>query len=69
MVDRRKNLHQSLVQQAPKRLNNYTDVAVPYASVVERMGEEGLPLEKLDARSPAAAAYRELWAAIKKDLW
>ncbi|KXS50073.1 MAG: ParA family ATPase, partial [Marinobacter sp. T13-3] len=53
MVDRRKNLHQSLVQQAPERLNNYTDVAVPYASVVERMGEEGLPLEKLDARSPA----------------
>jgi len=69
MVDRRKNLHQSLVQQAPERLKNYTDVAVPYASVVERMGEEGLPLEKLDARSPAAEAYRELWAAIKKDLW
>jgi cellulose biosynthesis protein BcsQ len=69
MVDRRKNLHQSLVQQAPERLNNYTDVAVPYASVVERMGEEGLPLEKLDARSPAAEAYRELWSAIKKDLW
>ncbi|XKH01742.1 ParA family protein [Marinobacter nauticus] len=69
MVDRRKNLHQSLVQQAPERLNNYTDVAVPYASVVERMGEEGLPLEKLDARSPAAEAYRELWAVIKKDLW
>jgi cellulose biosynthesis protein BcsQ len=69
MVDRRKNLHQSLVQQAPERLNNYTDVAVPCASVVERMGEEGLPLEKLDARSPAAEAYRELWAAIKKDLW
>ncbi|PPK53556.1 ParA family protein [Marinobacter persicus] len=69
MVDRRKNLHQSLVQQAPERLKNYTDVAVPYASVVERMGEEGLPLEKLDARSPAAEAYRELWSAIKKDLW
>lgn len=69
MVDRRKNLHQSLVQQGPERLNNYADVAIPYASVVERMGEEGLPLEKLDPRSPAAAAYRELWAAIKKDLW
>jgi hypothetical protein len=44
-------------------------VAIPYASVVERMGEEGQPLEKLDARSTAAAAYRELWASIKKDLW
>ena len=69
MVDRRKNLHQSLVQQGPERLNNYADVAIPYASVVERMGEEGLPLEKLDARSPAAAAYRELWSVIKNDLW
>ncbi|MGM0954195.1 MAG: ParA family protein [Pseudomonadota bacterium] len=69
MVDRRKNLHRELVERGPELLSNNTGVAIPYASVVERMGEEGQPLEKLDARSTAAAAYRELWASIKKDLW
>jgi cellulose biosynthesis protein BcsQ len=69
MVDRRKKLHRTLVERGPELVTNCLNVAIPYASVVERMGEEGKPLEKLDARSAAAGAYRQLWASIKKDLW
>jgi chromosome partitioning protein len=43
MVDRRKKLHQELVKRGPELTANCLDVAIPYASVVERMGEEGQP--------------------------
>jgi len=69
MVDRRKKLHRELVERGPELTNKCLNVAIPYASVVERMGEEGQPLEKLSPRSTAAGAYRQLWASIKKDLW
>lgn len=69
MVDRRKNLHKEIVEQGSDVLANNMGVAVPYASVVERMGEEGLPLEQLAPHSPAAEVYRKIWAGIRKDLW
>ncbi|GGC61509.1 ParA family protein [Marinobacter halophilus] len=68
MVDRRKNLHKELVERGPELLGNPLSVAVPYASVVERMGEEGLPLELLAPGSPAADVYRKMWQSIRKDL-
>jgi hypothetical protein len=45
------------------------NAAVPYASVVERMGEEGQPLELLAPNSPAAVEFRKLWVSVRKDLW
>ncbi|GAA0843731.1 AAA family ATPase [Marinobacter szutsaonensis] len=69
MVDRRKNLHKEIVEQGAEVLANNMGVAVPYASVVERMGEEGLPLERLAPHSPAADVYRQIWASIRRDLW
>lgn len=69
MVDRRKNLHKEIVEQGAEVLANNMGVAVPYASVVERMGEEGLPLERLAPHSPAADVYRQIWAGIRQDLW
>lgn len=69
MVDRRKNLHKEIVEQGSEVLANNMGVAVPYASVVERMGEEGLPLERLAPHSPAAEVYRQIWAGIRQDLW
>jgi len=69
MVDRRKNLHKEILEQGDEVLANNMGVAVPYASVVERMGEEGLPLERLAPHSPAADVYRQIWAGIRRDLW
>ncbi|PSF14191.1 ParA family protein [Marinobacter shengliensis] len=69
MVDRRKNLHREILEQATELLGTPVSVAVPYASVVERMGEEGQPLELLAPNSPAAVEFRKLWVSVRKDLW
>lgn len=68
LVDRRKNLHKDLVERGEDVLVNAMGVSIPYASIVERMGEEGRPLELLDPRSPAAEAYRQMWLEVAKDL-
>lgn len=69
LVDRRKKLHRELLESRHELLDNLLDVAIPYASVVERMGEEGLPLEVLAPRSKPAEVFRKMWAQIHKDLW
>lgn len=69
MVDRRKNLHREMLEQATELLGTPVNAAVPYASVVERMGEEGQPLELLAPNSPAAVEFRKLWVSVRKDLW
>jgi cellulose biosynthesis protein BcsQ len=69
MVDRRKNLHREILEQATELLGTPMNAAVPYASVVERMGEEGQPLELLAPNSPAAVEFRKLWVSVRKDLW
>lgn len=69
MVDRRKNLHREILGQSAELLGTPVNVAVPYASVVERMGEEGKPLELLASNTPAAAEFRKLWESVRKDLW
>src|SRR5690554_5711017 len=69
MVDRRTNLHREILGQSAELLGTPVNVAVPYASVVERMGEEGKPLELLSSNTPAAAEFRKLWESVRKDLW
>jgi chromosome partitioning protein len=69
MVDRRKKLHKEIVEQGADVLENRLELSVPYASVVERMGEEGLPLELIAPNTPAAEAYRRMWSDIRRDLW
>ncbi|KAA1175845.1 ParA family protein [Marinobacter salinexigens] len=68
MVDRRKNLHKEIMDRRDELLKNAIEAAIPYASVVERMGEEGMPLEVLAPRSPAAAMYRQMWKEVGQDL-
>jgi len=69
MVDRRKNLHRELLEQPDQQFGQPAVAAIPYASAVERMGEEGQPLELLAPNTPAAAEFRKLWQAIRHDLW
>jgi cellulose biosynthesis protein BcsQ len=69
MVDRRKSLHRELLERGPELLEKRLELAVPYASAVERMGEAGLPLELLAPRTPAAEVYRKMWNKIREDLW
>lgn len=69
MVDRRKKLHRDIVGQGNGKLPGNLGIAVPYASLVERMGEEGLPLDRLAPRSEAAEVYRQMWSAVRGELW
>ncbi len=62
MIDRRRNLHQAALDAWPER------IALPYASIVERMALERQPLGALAPGSAAAHAFVELWAATERRL-
>ncbi|MEP1217490.1 MAG: ParA family protein [Marinobacter sp.] len=66
MVDRRKNLHREMVINRKRHLEGGLNAVVPNASVVEKMGESGQPVELMDRSSAAADAYRRLWKEISK---
>jgi len=68
LVDRRKKLHQELVAKRAELFDRPLDTVIPYSSAVERMGEEGLPLELLSPRSQPAVRYRQLWLEIQSGL-
>jgi cellulose biosynthesis protein BcsQ len=69
LVDRRKNLHKEITGRNSELFDRPSKAMIPYSSIVERMGEEGLPLEVLSPRSEPAASYRQLWAEMKAELW
>ncbi|NNC72746.1 MAG: ParA family protein [Sphingomonadaceae bacterium] len=60
MVDRRRNLHNAALAE------NKRWPAIPYASVVERMAENRIPVGAFAPRSPAAQAFAVLWRGVEK---
>jgi chromosome partitioning protein len=68
MVDRRKRLHRELAASLPASVPQVADVAIPSASVIERMGVDRAPVVTRLPRSPAAQAYRELWERVRSAL-
>lgn len=64
MADRRKGLHRELIDGQDQHLPGSLKTIIPNASVVEKMGEEGTPVELLAPHSVAADAYRRLWQEI-----
>lgn len=69
MVDMRKKMHRELMEETKAKREETTGAAIPYASVVERMGVERAPLETFSGRSAAAAAYRELWREVRDGIF
>jgi cellulose biosynthesis protein BcsQ len=65
MVDRRKTLHRTMVETLPAERPEVLPVWIPAASVVEQMGERRAPVVVAAPGSPAAQAYRDLWAALR----
>ena len=63
MVDKRKSLHRASLAAGGDVA--YLRTAIPYSSVVERMGVHRAPLATFAAASAAAAAYAELWREIR----
>jgi chromosome partitioning protein len=65
MADRRKNLHRDLIDGQDEYLPKGLKTIIPNASVVEKMGENGTPVELIAQASVAADAYRRLWREIQ----
>ena len=66
MVDRRRTLHRSLLDEPPPALKNLLPAAVPYAAVVEKMGDYRAPLAAFAPTHPATLAYQQLWRALRE---
>jgi chromosome partitioning protein len=69
MVDRRKRLHRDLVEQMMTDTPGILPTAIPNASVIEQMGVERAPIAVFAPTTPAAVAFRQLWADIAARLW
>jgi cellulose biosynthesis protein BcsQ len=68
MVDRRKQLHRSLVADLPNVYPAIVTTAIPAASDVERMGVHRTPVVVSAPTSAAAKAYTELWRETQERL-
>ena len=64
MVDRRKTMHKDIMRDALADYPELLKTAVPYASDIERMGLERMPLAAYSRKSRSAEAYHELWQEI-----
>jgi chromosome partitioning protein len=69
MVDRRKRLHREIVAALPEQFPDFLTTVIPNASVIERMGPERAPLSSFAPRTPATAAFRQLWDEVAARLW
>lgn len=65
MVDRRKKLHRELEAELPQMIKTLLPVSIPYASVIEQMGEHQLPVTAFAPSSPGAQAYYALWEELR----
>lgn len=68
MVDRRRSLHRIMLAHPPAMLKNGLATSIPYAAVVERMGDHRSPLPAFDKTSAVSIAYKQLWQDIKATL-
>lgn len=67
MADRRRGLHRELLDRPPALLAPHLSAAVPYSSMVERMGEHRAPLATFAPSDDSALlAYAELWLEAAK---
>ncbi len=64
MVDRRKKMHLDNMQALRAEFPETLTAAIPYASDIERMGLERMPLGAYTKKSPSVQAYATLWQEI-----
>lgn len=69
MADRRRGLHRGLLEQPPPAMARAFSAVIPYASMVERMGEHRAPMAAYaPSEDPALLAYAELWLEVSAAL-
>ena len=67
MVDRRRKIHNDVIEDAKNVIGDDEPVVIPYASDFERMGVHRAPIQTFAASSAAAKAYGELWKRLRDD--
>ncbi|HHY55195.1 MAG TPA: AAA family ATPase [Chloroflexi bacterium] len=65
MTDLRKRLQREQLTDARKTLPRVLQTVIPYLATVEQMGVQRAPIGAFAANTPAAAAYRDLWAEVQ----
>ena len=68
MVDRRKQLHRSIVDTPPEYMTDILQTSIPYTSEVERMGTHRAPVGSFAGRNNAARCYESLWEDVVEKL-
>lgn len=66
MVDRRRAMHQEILEAARKEFPELLKTEVPYSSEIERMALRRAPIASYAPRSAAAQVYTDLWAEIER---
>jgi len=64
MVDRRRSLHEELIDEARDRFPGILSTEVPYWSEIEKMAVRRAPIVAFAPRSPAAQVYEALWSEV-----
>jgi len=64
MLDRRKKMQRDIVENMKNIHPEILATAIPYASDIERMGLERMPLGGFVKKSASTIAYNELWQEI-----
>ena len=64
MADRRKKMHRDIMSNLMESHPEMLTTAIPYASDIERMGLERMPLGGYIKKSPSTLAYDALWLEI-----
>lgn len=65
MVERRKLMHQTLMQDLWEHDPHFLQNIIPYAADIEKMGLHREPVAVFAPRSLSARAYRQLWDEIQ----
>ncbi|MEN8106623.1 MAG: AAA family ATPase [Pseudomonadota bacterium] len=68
MVDRRKQMHRTIVDNPPGYVENLLQNHIPYNSIVERMGDYRAPLGEFAPNSHASRCYEALWEDVRQQL-
>ncbi len=64
MVDRRRKIHNEVIEQAKQLIDDDDPIVIPYASELERMGIQRQPVGAFAGSSKAAIAYEQLWQRL-----
>lgn len=66
MVDRRRKIHNEVIENAKSVIGTEAPIVIPYSSDLEKMGIHRKPVHCFASNSPSAQAYQGLWRHAAK---